>query len=260
MAGGLDSFDTRPIYGRIYTASSITYDSERGLVQGGSSPGFWGGVWSLTCCKHDMRKAKYFSYFREIEAGMLRPTKPLFVFTAAAVTGSDAPPGADRRRWLASVALVTHAFETMEDYGRFLFDQQDNAWRDRFTALGPERGSEWGRNYGDCHATLEDDEVLEADAPYHSHDHVSSSGTTSCGCNTRINPEYGHVYQEDKDPDRLKIVSTDGHWLSWSDPRFYYANRTSRDRFGHGRGTKAFDPKSDFQDGTILGEIQERKP
>ena len=83
LNGELDSFETSPVNGRIYPASSINYTRDKGHEQTASSPAYGGGFWSLACCKHDMRKEHYFDYFEERESGVLRPTQPLFIFTTA---------------------------------------------------------------------------------------------------------------------------------------------------------------------------------
>ena len=168
-------FETFPVNGRIYPADSIDYQRGSGLVQGGSSPSYWDDFWSLTCCKHKMRQEHFFDYFEEVESGVLRPTQPLFVFTCAGKMDSDTPDwAAERRRWLASVALVTHAFREMDDYGRFLLEQDEAAWKSRITTQDSSEETAWARKKGDCHAIVEDGEVVGVGSPYRERDHVSS--------------------------------------------------------------------------------------
>jgi len=230
------NFGTSPVNGRIYPADSIDYRNDSGIVQGGSSPSYWGGLWSLTCCKHKMRQEHYFDYFEEVEPGVLRPTQPLFVFTTSGITDSDTPDwAAENRRWLTSVALVTHAFRGMDDYGQFLLEYDEAAWRDRITTQDSSDGTTWARKKGDCHAVVEEGEVVGVDSPYPEHDHVSSSGTTPCGCSTTINPEYNHVYHDDNDMSLLKFTSTPGYWMSWSEPEFYWIHRRRRAAYGGGQ-------------------------
>lgn len=250
-------FETSPVNGRIYPADSIDYRNDSGLVQGGSSPSYWGGLWSLTCCKHKMRQEHFFDYFEEVESGVLRPTQPLFVFTCAGKMDSDTPDwAAERRRWLTSVALVTHAFREMDDYGRFLLEQDEAAWKDRITTQDSSEEAAWARKKGDCHAIVEDSEVVGVDSPYPEHDHVSSSGTTSCGCSTSVNPEHDHVYHEDNDTSILKFASRPDYWMSWSEPQFYWTVGNGPDAWGGGQGKRAYRDPGESQDGTILSELR----
>ena len=253
----VDSFKKFPVNGRIYPASSINYTRKRGHVQTASSPAYWGGLWSLTCCKHDMRREHYFDYFEEHDSGVLRPTQPLFIFTSAGKVGSEQPEWAEtKRRWLVSIALVTHAFRDMEDYGRFLLDRKESVWKPRIST-DPDDDSAWARKYGDCHAVVKNGEIVGTDAPYPEHDHVSSSGITSCGCSETVNREYGHVYHKDIDPNRLKFVSTSEYWLSWNEPVFYWIVGNGPDRYGGGKGTRAYDDDRSIGTDTIIGSIQE---
>jgi len=257
FADGRDDFDRSPVNGRIYPADSIDYRKDSGLVQWGSSPSYWGGLWSLSCCKHKMRREKYFDYFEEVEPGVLRPTQPLFVFTCAGKMGSDIPErAADRRRWLTSIALVTHAFRGMDDYGRFLLKQDETAWKDRITTQDSSEETVWARKKGDCHAIIEDGEVVGFDSPYPEHDHVSSSGTASCGCSTTVNPEYDHVYHDDNDTSLLKFASTPGYWLSWSEPQFYWTVGNGPDAWGGGQGKRAYRNSNQSQEKTILSALR----
>lgn len=257
FASERDNFETSPVNGRIYPADSIDYSNDSGLVQGGSSPSYWGGLWSLTCCKHKMRQEHFFNYFEEIESGVLRPTQPLFVFTCAGKMDSDTPDwAAERRRWLTSIALVTHAFRGMDDYGRFLLEQDEAAQKNRITTQESSEESTWARKKGDCHAIIEGSEVVGVDAPYPEHDHVSSSGTTSCGCSTKVKEEYDHVYHEDNDTSLLKFASTSDYWMSWSEPEFYWTVGNGPDAWGGGQGKRAYRDSNESQDGTVLSELR----
>ena len=204
-----------------------------------------------------MRQEHFFDYFEEIEPGVLRPTQPLFIFTSAGKGGSEKPEWAEsKHRWLVNIALVTHAFRDMEDYGRFLLDQEESVWNPRIST-DPADNSEWARKYGDCHALVNDGEVIGTDSPYPEHDHVSSSGTSSCGCSETVNREYDHVYHEDLDPDRLKFVSTSEYWVSWNAPAFYWTVGNGPDRFGGGQGTLAYDDDPSIGTDTIIDSLQE---
>jgi hypothetical protein len=250
-------FETSPVNGRIYPTDSIDYRNDSGLVQGGSSPSYWGGLWSLTCCKHKMRQEHFFDYFEEVEPGVLRPTQPLFIFTCAGKMNSDTPDwAAERRRWLTSVALVTHAFRGMDDYGQFLLEQDGAAWKNRITTQDSSEETAWARKKGDCHAIVEDGEVVGVDSPYPEHDHVSSSGTTSCGCSTSVNPEHDHVYHEDNDTSILKFASTPDYWMSWSEPQFYWTVGNGPDAYGGGQGTVAYTNSEETDKKTILSELR----
>ncbi len=257
VANDRNNLEMAPVNGRIYPADSIDYCNNSGLVQGGSSPSYWGGLWSLTCCKHKMRQEHFFDYFEEVDLGVLQPTQPLFVFTCAGKMGSDTPEwAADRRRWLTSVALITHAFKRMDDYGQFLLKQDEAAWKDRITTQDSSEDTAWARKKGDCHAIIDDEEVVGFDSPYPEHDHVSSSGTTSCGCSTAVNPEYGHVYHEDNDTSLLKFASTSDYWIGWSEPQFYWTVGNGPDAWGGGQGKRAYRDSDKSQDGTILSELR----
>lgn len=257
LADELDEFAKRPVHGRIYPASSIDYRSDQGLIQTASSPSYWGGLWSLTCCKHDMRKAHYFDYFEETESGVLRPIEPLFVFTAAGKQGSDTPEWEEsRRRWVASIALVTHAFREMDDYGRFLLEHDESVWGPRMSTYSDAKESDWAREYGDCHALIDGEKVTGTGSPYPDHDHVSGSGTARCGCNHTVDPVYDHVYHKDNDSNRLKFVATPNYWLSWSVPEFYWTVGNSPDRFGGGQKMKAYNPDGDSSGGTVLSQLR----
>jgi len=257
LYSSLDSFEQSPVNGRIYPASSINYTRDSGHEQTASSPAYWGGIWSLSCCKHDMRQEHFFDYFEEHDSGVLWPTEPLFIFTTAGKGGSERPKWAEsKRRWLVSVALVTHAFRDMDDYGRFLLDQNEMAWKPRIST-DPDDDSAWARKYGDCHALVNNGEVVGTDAPYPEHDHVSSSGTSSCGCSETINREYDHVYYEDLDPNRLKFVSTSEYWVSWNKPAFYWTVGNGPDRYGGGQGTRAYDGNRSIGTDTIVDSLHE---
>lgn len=252
-------FDREPVHGRIYPASSIEYQSGKGLVQRTSSPGYWGDVWSLTCCKHDMRKSKFYSeYMREIADGVYRPSEPLLIYTTASITGSD--PLTDweegRKQWLASVALVTYAFEGMEAYGEYLIEQDEQAWRDRITTQDARSAPEWALQHGDCHAEIDDGEIVGTGTPYHGHDHVGDTVSDDCG--TRVPGDGWHAFEQlDNKREYLKFVSCPGYWLSWSEPS-YYRRGSRRSRWGGGQDKIAFDYDDLSQgDGTVLGELSE---
>jgi hypothetical protein len=252
-----ETFDPSTVHGRIYTASSIDYDSDSSLVQTASSPSYWGGLWSLTCCKHDMRQEHFFNrYFKEINPGVLRPVEPLLIFTCAGKTDSNRPDWSEqRRRWLTSVALVTHAFQGMDDYGRFLLQQGEEVWKNRISTQGSSE-HEWARKYGDCHAITSGGNIAGVGTPYPEHDHVSGSGTTSCGCSSTVDPEYDHVYHEDNDRSLLKFVSVSEYWMSWSEPQFYWTRTNGRSRFGGGRHKRAFHRQRESPEGTVLSELR----
>ncbi|WP_411967520.1 hypothetical protein [Haloferax sp. YSSS75] len=205
-----------------------------------------------------MRREHFFDdYFQEAESGILRPTQPLFVFTCAGKQGSDTPGWSEgRRRWITSVALVTHAFREMEDYGRFLLEQDEDAWKDRITTQDSSEITQWARKYGDCHALLDDGEVIGVDAPYPEHDHVSSSGTTSCGCSKTVDQDYDHIYHEDNDPTLLKFASTSDYWMSWSEPQFYWTVGNGPDAWGGGQKMLAYGDTDESDQRTVLSELR----
>jgi hypothetical protein len=126
---------------KIYVASSIVWnDDPPEFRQTGCSPNFHAGLWSLACCKYPMRGAQPFR-------GQVKDkTIPTFVFTLA----SKAPH--EGFQALVSVAKVTGAFETMEEYARFLLDRGTRKLiSSRLTRVRADDGL-LGSRFGDCHA------------------------------------------------------------------------------------------------------------
>ena len=115
-----DNFDCRR-----YIASSIYCKSTgNGPIpyQTGCSPNYFGGLWSLACCKHDMRgnwkvKNDVFGW-TETKGDVLEPKHPFFVFTYSKQSNGH--------QYLASLALVTRGFKSMEAYGEYLLDRGED--------------------------------------------------------------------------------------------------------------------------------------
>lgn len=195
--------------GKVYSTNkdSITFNNNKNaLTQGTSSPSYFGGLWSLACCKKDMRRSESFgSNFREVNEGHYKPNHPVFIFT---VSSKSYYPNADTRaQWLASVAMVTDGFYDMADYGYFLLNNYEGeAVDNRITRR--EDKSHIGAKKGDCHINYQG----EKGKPSSSHDHVVTN--PPCGM------DGDNGYKEDLKQDHLKLVSRPGFWIAWKNPQF----------------------------------------
>lgn len=207
--------------GRLYVtnSSSISYNEEQNsLVQGASSPSYFGGLWSLACCKKDMRGSNPFtSNFQEVSEGHYKPAKPVFIFTISSISHY---PGTNRRgQWLASVALVTDGFYEVEKYGQYLLDNHEGAVvENRITRRGKD-SEHIGARKGDCHI----DHKGTPGAPSPKHDHA---GGYSCGC------VEDNGFKKDLDESHLKLVSEPQYWVAWETPRFETTDTIGSSRWG----------------------------
>jgi hypothetical protein len=223
--GGAEWFESGDIDGVQYVATSLKYDSQSGaLVQTGTAPNYFGGLWSLATCKHRMRghgKSGYnfpekFKLVDE-EQGLYRPTHPLLVYTATGKSGYNS----ERKQWLASVALVTHGFMTVSDYSRYLIDECSEAQsRYRLTRVPKEDRPSEALSHGDCHANREG----ITGGPPKGHDHHEQTGG-SCGCGSSHDE-----LTDDNAKDHMKCLSLGGFWYAWETPEFW---RTAGGRDGY---------------------------
>lgn len=220
-------FDSTKPRGRTYVAETIRYQSGTGLAQTGSAPNFFGGIWSLATCKKGMRGEPTRSnsanpdhpfqrLFREPdEAGVRHPKYPVFILTCASRNSShDKPEWADtHRNWLASAAMVTHGFDEMADYGRYLRrTHEGEAVRHRLTHASDR--TPLAENRGDCHV----DDSGNVRYPPAGHQHGDGDVDAECGCSTGAGPQpEDHI---DNSPDHVKCVSEPGYWLGWTTPQF----------------------------------------
>ena len=220
-------FDSKTPHGRVYIARTIQYQSNTGLAQTGSAPSFFDGVWSLATCKKGMRgepiksdtansSHPFQKLFREPnDESVRRPRYPVFVLSCASRKEEyNVPEKADsHRNWLASVAMVTHGFDAMEDYGQYLRrTYEGDAVRHRLThASNP---TSLALNRGDCH--VDDSGVVQY--PPADHQHGDGGQATEDGCSTNSSPQPSdHI---DNSENHVKCVSEPGHWLGWTEPQF----------------------------------------
>lgn len=228
--------DTNP-HGRIYIARTIQYQSGTGLAQTGSAPNFFGGLWSLATCKKDMRRAKSFQkLFQETDdTGVRRPKRPVFIFACSSRNAKyDKPDGTESyRNWLASASMVTHGFDQMEDYGRYLLESREGpAKANRLTHAS--NRPEVAEDRGDCHV----DEEGHGHYPPSNHQHGDGEVEATCDCNgqpSSRNPD-DHIDNSDA---HIKCVAESGYWLGWTEPRFAPIPEKKPNR-GH-KNTKGFD-------------------
>lgn len=252
-------FDIQEAAARLYAATSVQYQNGKGLVQWGSTPSYFGGLWSFVCCKWPMRKSQPFhDHFEEADDGTLRPRQPLFIFTCAGASVGESPSWWDggRERWVASVALVTRGFYGMDDYGEYLLDHYDESvWKHRMSR--GENPPSHAIEHGDCHAIVEDGQVVGVGTPpstqYFSHDHAKHSANSGCSCETPT--ESDPLEHRDNDPNRIKCIAEPGYWIAWKQPQFYDPTRKRR-RYGGGGMMRAFEGTDKGK--TVLSILEER--
>jgi hypothetical protein len=213
------------VVGRLYVADTINrLDDSRAFEQSGTAPQFDGGLWSLTTCKHRMRRADTFKKHFEptdesdnTEQEPYPPKRAMFVFVVSSKAEFD-------RQYLVSVALVTRAFELMTDYYEFLRSNHvsDGAVDERVVGLDADGNAR--KPLGDCivdddgkailpplgHSHRSDSEKCAPDGESSTH-----SGSDSTGDSTDVKRILDH---EDHSPDTLKCVSDPGSWISFPDP------------------------------------------
>ena len=214
-----ENFDPTEMAGRPYIARTIKYRSgdggdERGtgsFYQTGCSPNYAGDLWTLACCKHDMRQSSSFRDNFELageDTGMRIPNRPVFVFVVASKDGSDA-------QYLASVSLVTQAFERMTAYGAHLQEHETqfgHAANRRSTGTD----DDWAAEFGDCHVDLEN--TMVSPPPSHPH-YTATDGLNSCTC-TSSGAGNDPERHDDNRSDHYKCISDPGYWLAYDEPTF----------------------------------------
>jgi hypothetical protein len=217
--GDTEWFKPNTVDGAQYVSTSISYDSEQGrIVQDGSGPNYFGGMWSLATCKWSMRGhgsqgwdfPPKFKLVDE-ERGLYRPTRPVLIYTSTGTTSYNS----QSERWLASVALVTHGFMDESDYARFLNeDCSDKQSSHRLTRVSAQDRPIEAVKHGDCHA----DRHGNTGGPPEGHDHHSGT-VSSCGCGGSEDELH-----KDNEGDHMRCVSVDGFWYAWDVPRFQRAS------------------------------------
>ena len=252
------SFNKQEAAARLYAATSVQYLDGIGLVQRGSTPCYFGGLYSFVCCKWPMRKSQPFhDHFEEVDDGTLRPRQPLFIVTCAGSSVGESPSWYNgRERWVASVALVTRGFYGMDDYGQYLLDNYDESvWRHRMSR--GEHPPSHAVEHGDCHAIIEDGEVVGVGLPpskqYFSHDHAEDPTNMGCGCGTpAVSDPLEH---KDNDPNRIKCIAEPGYWTAWKEPQLFDPTRKRR-RYGGGGMMRAFEGENPNKN--LLSILEER--
>ena len=125
--------------GKLYVASTIWYDEgESAFLQNGCSPNYRGGLWTLACCKHNMRSAERFK--EQVKSGQ----NSVMILTLSKASGLT------HQQYLVSAAKVTAWFETMRQYEAHLLQLSTTK------LLGEKlsnrrRSTGLGRHFGDCH-------------------------------------------------------------------------------------------------------------
>lgn len=215
---GGPGFEESEPRGRIYIARTIQYQSDTGLAQTGSAPNFFGGLWSLATCKKGMRRSNSFQkLFRAPnDDGVRRPKQPVFIFACASRSKAyDKPERADsHRNWLASAAMVTHGFDRMEDYGRYLLETHEGpAMEKRLTHASDRPGIAEDR--GDCHV----DETGQVHYPPANHQHGDGEVEATCGCTSQSSGRDPDDHIDNSDA-HIKCIAESEYWLGWTEPRF----------------------------------------
>ena len=204
------------IAGRAYVARSIRYHSEKGLVQAGSAPSYFGDLWTLATCKKYMRGEPkgdtspnsdhpFRRFFGDPEGGVLKPVKPLFILTFSSKDPAFDTPGTVRQRSLASVAMVTHGFNEMGHYADYL---RRNFSDDSIEKRLSHGGNEIAEERGDCHADWDGNVYY----PPNKHQHGEGGGPCECS-NSKAAGD--HI---DNNPHHVKCLSLSNYWITWNEP------------------------------------------
>lgn len=196
------------IKGRGYIAGTIKYHSEKGLVQTGSAPGFFGDIWTLCTCRKDIRSSSNFvDAFREEGDGVYRPTQPVFILPFSSRRQAYDKPGKKYQRALTSAALVTHGFRDMGRYARFLVNNFSGESVEKRLSHG---GNSVAEERGDCHADWDGEVHYPPDGHQHGED------SPDCGCSTSsARSPTDHI---DNQTHHIKCLSMPGYWISWNKP------------------------------------------
>lgn len=222
---GDHTFDPAKIGGIQYVSKTLSYDLTEGFVQRGNGPNYFGGLYTLATCRHDIRGTtertggwNFDEHFESIggNTDLWLPKYPVLVVNS---TGKISD-GHQRGRWVASIAFVTHAFRTMEGYADFLLSKYGGETvTHRLTRAedAPEKAIE----HGDCHANYR----RVTGGPPDGHPHHEGTEKT-CGCD----PGDDKLHR-DNDDDHLKVLSMEDFWLSFDEPVF----ENTIDGRGHGK-------------------------
>lgn len=227
-------FDTEAVDCYRYVASTIKFRGGGDSVEGyqtGCSPNYFGGLWSLACCKHDMRRSskvknRIFGWDGTSE-DELSPSRPMFIFTYGEKFRGH--------QYLASVALVTHGFKTMEAYGEYLQSRSvpDFAAKARITSQM--NTTTEADQFGDCH--------YGEYYPSEDHPHTSESPPCSCGSRGRSTS----AFEDDLSHDHVICVSEPGFWITWEDPAFETRSGSKgQNRWGRPIRSEEFDSRDAF--------------
>lgn len=182
-------------WGKLYVASTIWYDTgESAFLQNGCSPNYRGGLWTLACCKHDMRAA---SSFKERVRSEL---SAVVILTLAKASG----PG--HQQYLVSAAKVTGWFETMNDYANELLELRSEK------LLGEKmsnrrQSSSLARRFGDCYA----DGRGRVNDPKVPHVHAGNAG---------------------RDLDGTHLLLASDCYVVWNNPILRARSTLGRNRYG----------------------------
>jgi hypothetical protein len=182
--------------GKLYVATTICWDTKkREFLQDGCSPNYRGGLWTLTCCKHDMLAAKSFE-------DAVKGDCPVMIFTLSKVSRKC------HRQYLVSVARVTNSFETMEDYARFLRTRGNETLSREKLSRMPRSERFLGWRFGDCHA----DRNHKVKAPGQSHVHAKPK-----------------AYRQDF---RKHLLLASNCFVTWSCPTLWASETLGQSRYG----------------------------
>ncbi len=195
----LDCWSKGKWWGKLYVAETIDWDNEKKqFSQRGCSPNYRGGLWTLTCCKHDMRDAKPFR--QQVES----KDPATMIFTLCSCRGAP-----QRRQYLVSVAKVTKTFETMQGYSDCLKEQGDESLRSEKLSSWPRNQGGLGWRFGDCHADREG----KVRPPRSGHVHADEES-----------------YERDLNGKHLLLASV--CFVTWQDPVLCAKRRIGPSRFG----------------------------
>ena len=208
------TFDPSKIAGIQYVSGTLSYDPSEGFSQRGNGPNYFGGLYTLATCRHDIRGTAeraggwdFDEHFSPVGGGtdLWLPKYPVLVVNSTGTTDN----GHRKGRWVPSVAFVTHAFRTMEGYADHLRSEYSGQTvTHRLTRA--EKATDEAIKHGDCHANNQG----ETGGPPKGHPHHEGIEST-CGCGSgdaKLHP--------DNEKDHLKVLSMEDFWLSFDEPVF----------------------------------------
>jgi len=224
--------DSKP-NGRAYIAKSLKYHDELGLIQTGSAPNYFDGLFTLATCRKDMRGEPnegsepnpdhpFRTLFEERQDGILMPRKPVFILTFSSRKQEYDRVGDVYERYLVNASLITQGFLEMSDYADFLISNYSG---DRVEKRLTHGGNQVAEDRGDCHANR------EGNVHYPPDSHQHGDGEQACGCKTQSSTD--HI---DNSPHHVKCLSGERFWIGWEHPEL------------------AMDRDNEFRTKTINGE------